>query len=71
MGVKKSNAAAGVGARNGVKIGGPDQRTEVRDRAERPSLASALTAVMDPQGFVIAVVAGRVAARAFLREGAR
>ena len=63
------NAVAGVGARNGAGKVGSDKRTDVKDRAERPNLASALTAVLDREGMVIGVLAGRSAARAFLREG--
>lgn len=43
--------------------------TDTSDIAPHRHPANALTAVMDPQGFVVAVVAGRVAARNFLRGG--
>ncbi|ACB27121.1 hypothetical protein [Methylobacterium radiotolerans] len=62
------NAVAGVKARNGAKKTGSNQRTGQRDTAVRPVLASALTAVLDSQGMVVGVLAGRAAARAFLRE---
>ena len=37
--------------------------------AHRPPTANALIAVLDNQGLVVSVLAGRSAARAFLREG--
>lgn len=70
MGAKNRNAVAGVKARNGAEKSGSNQRTDLRDRADRPILASALTAVLDHQGMVICVLAGRAQARAFLRGGA-
>ncbi|WP_139221047.1 hypothetical protein [Methylobacterium brachiatum] len=63
------NAVAGVKARNGAEKIGSRKKTERRDRAVRPVLASALTAVLDSQGMVVSVLAGRTAARAFLRGG--
>lgn len=45
------------------------RQNDTRDIAQQRSFANALTAVMDPQGVVIAVVAGRVAARSFMRGG--
>ena len=47
------------------------RQTDSSDIAPHRHPANALTAVLDPQGFVIAVVAGRVAARSFLREATR
>jgi len=64
------NAVAGVKARNGAKQIGSGEETDRRDRANRPILASALTAVLNREGLVICVLAGRTAARAFLRGGA-
>lgn len=63
------NAVAGVTTRNGAKKIGSGKRTAMRDRANRPTLASALTAVLDRQGMVVCVLAGRAEARAFLRGG--
>lgn len=68
MACANGNAVAGVKARNGAKKIGSRKETERRDRAVRPVLASALTAVLDSQGMVVGVLAGRNAARAFLRE---
>lgn len=47
------------------------RQTDPSDIAPRRHTANALTAVLDREGMVICVVAGRAAARAFLREGAR
>ncbi|WP_267421803.1 hypothetical protein [Methylobacterium sp. GC_Met_2] len=66
----KGNAVAGVKARNGANSKNSDQRTGHRNTAVRPVLASAKTAVLDRHGMVLAVMAGRVEARAFLRGGA-
>lgn len=45
------------------------RQTDTLQIARRPNSANALTAIYDREGLVIAVVAGRVAARAFLRGG--
>ena len=71
MGTKKENAVAGVGARNGAKKIGPRKKTKATDRAGRPALASALVAVLDREGMVLGVLAGRTAARSFLMEAAQ
>ncbi len=47
------------------------RQSDLSDIAPHRHPANALTAIMDPQGFVITVVAGRVAARSFLREATR
>ena len=43
--------------------------TDTSNIAPHQHPANALTAIMDPHGFVIAVVASRVQARALLRGG--
>jgi len=65
------NAVAGVGSRNGAKKIGLRAKTELRNRAERPLLASALTAVLDREGRMLAIVVGPLAVRRFLREATR
>ncbi len=64
------NAVAGVKARNGAKKTGSNKRTDGRDRADRPALASALVAILDSHGCVCGVFPGRSAARSYLRRGA-
>ena len=66
---RNENAVAGVGARNGAKVDGLGKRADARNRAARPPLASALFAVLDRDGFVCGVFAGRTAARTFLQGG--
>jgi hypothetical protein len=66
---EKENALARFAACNGVYKVGPVQRAAVRDWINRPALASTLTAVIDRDGVVLAVIAGRSEARAFLRGG--
>ncbi|WP_345822426.1 hypothetical protein ABC766_13005 [Methylobacterium fujisawaense] len=66
----KGNAVAGVKARNGVEKIGSRKETVRNDRTVCPALTSALIAVLDSQGLVVGVLAGRTAARAFLRGGA-
>ena len=67
--ITKKNAVAGVKARNGADLSGSGKGTKHRNKANRANLASALTAVLDGQGMVVCVLAGRVEARAFLRGG--
>ncbi|WP_455975526.1 hypothetical protein [Methylorubrum populi] len=63
------NAAAGVGARNGAEIGGRLETTRVKNTAKRSPLASHLVALIDREGRVTGVFAGRTAARSFLQGG--
>jgi len=66
--VVKANAA-GVGARGaaGKQVAG--EKRAVNKRAHQPARTVALTAVLDHNGVVLAVIAGRVEARAFLFGG--
>ncbi len=66
---KTTNAASGVGARNGAEIGGHLETTSVRNTAKRAPLASHLVALIDREGRVTGVFAGRTAARSFLQGG--
>lgn len=68
-GSKNGNAVAGVTARNGAKKIGSGKRTAQRNTANRPILASEMTAVLDREGMVLCVLAGRAEARSFLRGG--
>lgn len=71
MACAKGNAVAGVGSRNGAGKIGLRAKTSIKNKADHPALASALTAVLDGEGRVLAVVVGRVAVRRFLQEAAR
>jgi len=66
---KTTNAAAGVGARNGAEIDGRLETTSVRHTAKRAPLATHLVALIDREGRVTGVFAGRTAARSFLQGG--
>ncbi|MGN7126339.1 hypothetical protein [Methylorubrum thiocyanatum] len=66
---KTPNAAAGVGARNGAEIDGRLETTSVKNTAKRAPLASHLVALIDRDGRVTGVFAGRTAARSFLQGG--
>lgn len=69
MRTEKLNAAAGVGSRNGagkVISGGKIKR---EDRAQPRALASHLVALIDRDGSVTGIFAGRLAARAHLQGG--
>ena len=66
---ENGNAVAGVGAHDGAGQKVSRERAGGEDRATRAVLTSALVAVLDREGMVLAVVAGRCAARAFLQGG--
>ena len=66
---KTENAVAGVKARNGADRKAPSKKPGAQNTAARPTLTSALVAVLDRNGMVCGVFAGRGAARSFLQGG--